>query len=350
MAENLIFNEPELAFADLGNGLFAWQSDTVIIPLAAGETYIVEWDSTRHTCEAVSTVFDDSDVVVIGNFGIVGAGESNGMPFLMGSTLAGDLSLCYTADTDEANAVAIYHVTEEETGGDSGDEETGNTDGEAQEGIILKDRKGNDVPHYGIETLTVDTTTEGKQQVYSKGVAVEGLEIVLDFTGGDMPLSAGEDTLVKSAVIRKPDDLSQENVRRGKTIAGIDGDFIGDLEELIIGEAEGETQLNFAEVDQVTFTPSTDDKVFSQVTVKKPEMLLPENIAKDVEIAGVVGTFKGGGLEETMRYFQCHIDPTAGTITLYKIYYDLIYADTGSYDVVIPDTLGGLNVIISATS
>lgn len=218
-----------------------------------------------------------------------------------------------------------------------------------KEGIILKGPDGKDAAYYGIETIAFDTTTEGKQQVFTKGVAVEGLEIVPDFTGGDMPISADNDMLVKSAVIRKPDDLSSENIRKGKNVAGIEGNFIGDTEELIIGEAEGETPLNFAEVGQVTFAPSTDDKVFSQVTVKKPEMLMPENIAEGVEIAGVVGAFKGGGLEDLMRYFQCQIDPVAGTITLYQIHYDLIYADTGSYDVTIPDKLGGLDVIISTT-
>jgi hypothetical protein len=36
-------------------------------------------------------------------------------------------------------------------------------------------------------------------------------------------------------------------------------------------------------------------KVFSKVIVTQPETLVPENIVKDVEIGGVVGTFAGGG-------------------------------------------------------
>lgn len=114
MAESLIFSDSALAFASLGNGLFAWQSDSNIIPLTVGESYTVEWDGTRHSCVAVSTVFNDSDAVAIGNFGIVGAGENNEMPFLLGTAVAGDLSLCYTTEADATNAVAIYHVTEEE--------------------------------------------------------------------------------------------------------------------------------------------------------------------------------------------------------------------------------------------
>ena len=38
-----------------------------------------------------------------------------------------------------------------------------------------------------------------------------------------------------------------------------------------------------------------EDKLFSKVTIEKPETLIPENIAKDVEIAGIVGTLAGGG-------------------------------------------------------
>lgn len=113
MAENLVFSQPALAFTNLGSGLFAWQSDTNIIPLTAGETYTVEWDGVRHTCQAVRTVFSGTDVVVIGNDGLLGTGENNGMPFLIGSDLAGNLSMCYTTDQDETNNVAIYHVTED---------------------------------------------------------------------------------------------------------------------------------------------------------------------------------------------------------------------------------------------
>lgn len=44
----------------------------------------------------------------------------------------------------------------------------------------------------------------------------------------------------------------------------------------------------------VVVTP-TEGKLLSEVTVQKPETLVPENIAKDVDIAGVVGTLETGG-------------------------------------------------------
>ena len=57
------------------------------------------------------------------------------------------------------------------------------------------------------------------------------------------------------------------------------------------------------------------------------------------------------GLEfdDILRYFACNIDKKKNTITLYKVLYNLIYEDTGKYDVEIPDTIHGMSVVISDT-
>lgn len=52
--------------------------------------------------------------------------------------------------------------------------------------------------------------------------------------------------------------------------------------------------LNLSAGDQVV-TPSGEDKALSQVTIRKPETLIPGNIAQGVDIAGVVGTLTSGG-------------------------------------------------------
>lgn len=150
--------------------------------------------------------------------------------------------------------------------------------------IILYDKSGNPVTYTNTETLTVDTTTEGEQQVFSKGVAVEGLEISTEFAGGDMLLVAAENTLVKSAVIKKPDTLIPENIRNGITIGGIDGTYIGETEETTV-------ELDLADGDQIV-SPPTEGKALSKVTIQKPETLLPENILKNVVIAGVRGSYE----------------------------------------------------------
>lgn len=113
------------------------------------------------------------------------------------------------------------------------------------------------------------------------------------------------------------------------------------VEEEVVVEADFSTGDMIVEPEE--------DTAFSKVTIQKPDNLLPENIVKGVDIAGIIGEFEGssGDLEDTLRYLKCQIDPVNRTITLYSIDYSLIYKDTGSYDVTIPDTLCGLQVVIS---
>ena len=89
--------------------------------------------------------------------------------------------------------------------------------------IILFDRKGNEVTHEGIETITFDTTTEGEQATFTEGVAVEGVEIIPDFSSGDMPVDAETGTLMRSVTVRKPESLKPENILAYQNIAGIFG-------------------------------------------------------------------------------------------------------------------------------
>lgn len=86
----------------------------------------------------------------------------------------------------------------------------------------------NDVPqeYENIETVTFDTA-DGGTQVFTRGEAVENVEIALNFSIGDQPISAPDGMLVKSAIIKKPDDLKAENIADGVTIAGIKGKHQG---------------------------------------------------------------------------------------------------------------------------
>ena len=93
--------------------------------------------------------------------------------------------------------------------------------------------------------------------------------------------------------------------------------------------------------------------MYSKVTVQKPDTLIPENIVKGVVIAGIEGTNEGGGgsvnLEgDFLRYVIYQLDNENMEIVLYKILYDKLYAETGSYDVSIPDKFGSYNVVINA--
>lgn len=89
--------------------------------------------------------------------------------------------------------------------------------------IILFDRNGNEVVHEGLETATFDTPIEGEQAIFTEGVAVEGVEIIPDFSSGDMPVDAETGTLMRSVTVRKPESLKPENILAYQNIAGIFG-------------------------------------------------------------------------------------------------------------------------------
>lgn len=204
--------------------------------------------------------------------------------------------------------------------------------------IVLKDRNGKDVTYEGIETVTFDTTAEGVQATFTEGVAVEDLEIVPDFSGGDMPVMVAENTLAKSAIIKKPEDLTPENIRKGKEIGGVSGNFIGDTEEVVVGESEGASPLNFAEEDSQIVTPSADGKVISRVTIEKPANLLPENIAEGVDIAGIIGTLAAGGGGSAL-IASGKVTTTAGPQTINHnlgVVPDIVILTTGAWDSTYP--------------
>lgn len=258
MNDNVILAEQDLSFEDGRCQLPEGSGSGISID----HLYRIVWDGTEYSLTAAEV---EDGLVILGNASIAGVGNDTEEPFCFLYYSTDGSTLVLTGETGSTtHTVAIYKP----------------------EGIVLKDRNGNDVAYYGIETVTFDTTTEGKQQVYTKGVAVDGLEIVPDFSGGDMAISAAAGMLVRSAIIKKPDTQISENIRKGVNVGGVDGSFIGDTEEITV-------DLNMADGDQV-IVPTADGKVISKVTVKKPETLIPENIGKDIVVAGIVGALSGG--------------------------------------------------------
>lgn len=68
------------------------------------------------------------------------------------------------------------------------------------------------------------------------------------------------------------------------------------LADVIGTESQEKTvNLSMASGNQVV-TPD-DGYTLSKVTVIKPDTLIPDNIKKDVNIGGVVGTMSGGGVQ-----------------------------------------------------
>lgn len=73
-------------------------------------------------------------------------------------------------------------------------------------------------------------------------------------------------------------------------------------------------ELDFSAGDTQEVTPS-EGAVLDGVTINRPETLVPGNIAKDVDIGGVIGTYEGGGVVGTGAYHVEVIDYDGKTLS-----------------------------------
>lgn len=91
--------------------------------------------------------------------------------------------------------------------------------------------------------------------------------------------------------------IKQAIVDKGVDMTGVDfSGYAGKIDEISLPKEEQTKTVaepNFSS-GNVVITPDTD-KVLTQVTVVKDNDLVPENIVKDVNIFGVVGTAETGG-------------------------------------------------------
>lgn len=147
--------------------------------------------------------------------------------------------------------------------------------------IVLYDRTGSAVTYSGVDTITTDTPTDGETATFTYGKVVEGTEIDLALADGDQTVSVPAGSLLREATIKKPETMTPEHIKKGVDVAGVIGTFAGD-------EMEKTVDLNMADGDQIV--DADPDTVMTKVTVRKPETLVPGNIADGVEIGGVVGT------------------------------------------------------------
>lgn len=74
-------------------------------------------------------------------------------------------------------------------------------------------------------------------------------------------------------------------------------------------EVETSVALDFSGGD-MEVTPN-EGEAFSKVTIPQPETLVAENIAEGIDIAGIIGTFAGGGGGNVVSAFK-YVKPTDG--------------------------------------
>ena len=85
--------------------------------------------------------------------------------------------------------------------------------------------------------------------------------------------------------------------KKGVTDMIVADDFPTEIDAIKSEPVETEevsVALNMANGDMV-IAPTVEGKLLSKVTVKKPNTLIPDNIAKDINIGGIIGALAGGG-------------------------------------------------------
>ena len=123
---------------------------------------------------------------------------------------------------------------------------------------------------------------------FTYGEALDNVELIPDFSGGDQKITMPNGYMARSAVVKKPAELVPGNIKAGETVAGITGEYEGEAPET----EEKTVAADFSGGDMVL--EPTAGKYLSKATVEKPETLIPENIAEGVNVAGIVGTLTGG--------------------------------------------------------
>ena len=341
MSQTVIFAEQTLTGFSNEAGLgYAVIQAPAEFTLVSGETYNVVWgNETYNGLTAYDAEIDGSACVYIGDGSALGY-PGNGELFAI-ICFDGFNMLSSYADSSTSRTVAIYQVVEDEI-----QEE----DIQYAVDVVLRDHTGAAVTYEGIKTVSFDTPKAGERVTFTYGTEQTGKEVELSMKNSDQIVTADAGKLLRELTIKKPATLRQENIRKGKTIAGVVGNFVGDTEEVVIGESEGATPLNFAEGNQEV-TPSTANKVLSKVIIEKPEALVPENIAEGVDVAGVVGTMKGSiDLDnETLLNTAYQINKANRNVELFYLIYDNILEKTGSCDVSIPGEIEGYSVTIRCT-
>lgn len=161
--------------------------------------------------------------------------------------------------------------------------------------IVLKDRQGVPQTYAGYGKVAFNTPDSGTV-IFSEGDATENVPVELDLAAGDQTVEAQSGTLMKSAVIRKPTALTPENIAKDVNVAGVVGTFIGN------GLENVEIIPDFSAGDQMV--TAEGDTFIKSAIVRKPETLVPENIAKGIDVAGVTGTLSTGSMADYIRFFD----------------------------------------------
>lgn len=278
MAEITILEETLLEdFDDQGSGFLVIFMDTDIL-LSEGETYRIVWDDVDYVCVS----FGADGAVCVGNTEFLGGADTQ-QPFFVG-VIPGALheqeinSLVCATKEGPPHRLAIYQTAEAEA--------------VPSATVKIKGYSGAEFEYQNVPKVWLaapESTADNPVLVpFTYGEAVDNVQIVPDFSSGDHTLKMPAGEMARSAVVKKPDSLIPGNIKAGETVAGITGEYEGEVPET----EELTVPADFTAGDMVLMP--AEGKYLERATVQMPETLIPENIAKGVDIAGIIGSFIGG--------------------------------------------------------
>ena len=342
MAE-LIFSETTFPFIkNTGDDIYCSDSGHGGVPsivMTVGETYTVVWDGAAYLCTADATEYYGYNAVIIGNKSIdslLGGGADTGEPFIIGYAPDVGIDLIETLQTGDTHTIAMYKG--DATGGGGEDEDT------TARRYLLENQQlafspDDETVHYcGLPNDTVSAPRivagneytvvwDGTEYLRTAREYSDGTLTIVTLGNQAIAIEGGEDTsepfvylyyspeianfktlsTAESHVISiyeriDPTDIilydkgGFENFYHGVETLSVDT-MGGEVQYFSRGSAVDEEVVapNFAEGDQVI--TATDADLMRKVVLQKPEALVPENIAKDVDLFGIVGTHQGGGGE-----------------------------------------------------
>lgn len=224
MAENMIIPIESRSFAyEQSIGFFrcSYESYDYSFALTAGQTYTVTWEGTPFVLDAFESVFDDANIIAIGNEAyITGQSATPTEPFAFIYDTSAKVTTIAALDTEPAHTFGLSLGEQE-------------MEPEPEDGVVLLDYKDESRTYTDVEMVRVPSTTEGEMVRYVREDLIP--EVVektleqdeLDFSGGPIEVLPGLGQAFSKISIPVPDGLESGNIAEGVTVAGIPGSHKG---------------------------------------------------------------------------------------------------------------------------
>lgn len=105
--EGIILQEQNLEFNNIGYGLYEYYTDKNMFNLEIGELYTINWDGNTYSCVAFEIEYNGISGIACGNQAIIGVGEDSSEPFILGTSIDGGISVCYTLYSNGSHKVSV---------------------------------------------------------------------------------------------------------------------------------------------------------------------------------------------------------------------------------------------------